>query len=497
MALTKVPLSMLSVGSVGTTVSSVAAMLALDGKAYKSVGTLAYYADTPGGAASYYADLNDTTSASDGGSVHVGADGTRWKMIKYALVGSKQFGARGDYVQDDTPFLNKWLAFLTAGAALRQTAGFWQGGMSKITGDGLSVNIADTMPMMYTDGAESTILKGDASALITFRAVGGSGQIILADWMGLRLDGVTATAGREGVCNEGLCFFTLKGWHFYNLDIAGRALNARAGSFTEGWVFEDCYFHTSCKTWLRYSRLLGNDSFRSTGLRNCKGNIGPTSQPILIDDGCVPYFAPMDVTLWNFNANCTFIMNMGGSQVPMVGNITIETQGSSANKITLSGGVGYVFLLGGVMGWNFDNDKLVKGKLISVREYWGAPGLGQQYIVDRTSGKKVSTTVGESFKAPAFMGVDSANQPSSAILTLQLLGPGVNWSGVYIVTPGATANILNATKLYDGLLVNTAGVGAPVVSQGNDYGVNIASANTPIGTRFSYTYQYTHGLIPQ
>ncbi|TMV45040.1 right-handed parallel beta-helix repeat-containing protein [Paenibacillus mesophilus] len=65
------------------------------------VWVVGYYADTPGsGGGAFLADLTDTTTADNGGTAIVAADGTRWKRIDTSPLAPEMFGARnGEYSQ--------------------------------------------------------------------------------------------------------------------------------------------------------------------------------------------------------------------------------------------------------------------------------------------------------------------------------------------------------------------------------------------------------------
>lgn len=485
--------------SVGKVVSSIAAIRALDTARFTQAFATGYYTAGDGGGGAYYFDSTDSTSPDNGGTV-LAVTGGRWKLVRGALVSPRNFGAKGDYAADDTDALNRWTAYLLGGnAATNQHTGYGAAGTYKVTGSGWVINIGDYMPPLITDGGEQFIIKGTIPVLVTFNAPNGSGQLPTCEWGGVKIDGVTNTGTNEGVRVTGACFFTLKGWHFYRLGIAARLYNLAAGSFTEGVVLEDAYFDTSVTTCLRYSRGAGNDSFRSSGLYNCKINLGATAGPaVIVDSGCVPYMAPMDVTLWNFNPNGTFIQN-NSSQMPVVGDITTETQGSDSNKLTLADPAGgYVFLHGTIIAWNYLSSKLVKGHMLQTREFFNAPDIAQMFMPDNSSGSIVSTGVGQTFSLPYTPGVNKPFQQNSATLTVCVTAPnGYYWQGVFLVMSGATDNIVNATSLVDGIVNNADLIGAMVVSQGNAYNVIISNANTPVGTRCSYSFQYLHGLIPQ
>ena len=96
-------------------VNNISAMLALDKTVYSNVQTLGYYTPGDGGAGLYLYDSLDTTSASDGVTIFVGADGARRKLIHNGSVDILQAGAKPDGVTDCTA--NFQAAVLAAEAA--------------------------------------------------------------------------------------------------------------------------------------------------------------------------------------------------------------------------------------------------------------------------------------------------------------------------------------------------------------------------------------------
>lgn len=489
--------------NVSRVLGSVAELRTVAKSRVRAVHLTGYYAPGDGGGGSYYLDSQDNASADNGGSVIVANDGARWKLAPGGMVGSRQFGAKGDGVADDTAALNKWLAYLTAGAALNQHSGYWQTGIYKVTGAGLLVTIADTMPNMVTDGAEQVVVKGDIPVLMTFTVSGGSGMLPTAEWGGVKCDGIAAN-GNVGVRVSGLCFTTFKGWHFYRLAEGVNLHNGAAGSFTEGIIFDEPYFDTSVLSWLHYSKGAGDGSFRNSGLRQFRGNLGAAAlQGVLIDNGCVPYMGWLDGTVWNFHANGVLVRN-NSSQVPLVGNVDTETQSSQANKLTLgdTAGTGYTFLHGSILGWNYASGNLKKGKLVTAREYFNTnDGLGQMFALDASAGEVTTTGVGQQILIPFDLG--GVNRPylqPSAILTISIISPdGYVAQGVYLLLTGATANIVNPVTLNQGILTQPGGqaYGAPALVQGTAYNVKASATGTPVGTKYTWSIKYLNGLIKQ
>lgn len=78
---------------VGRTVDSIAALKALSGGRNQRAFVLGYYQIGDGGGGEYYVDPTDTTTPDDLGTVIVGLDGSRWKLVNDANVSVLQFGA--------------------------------------------------------------------------------------------------------------------------------------------------------------------------------------------------------------------------------------------------------------------------------------------------------------------------------------------------------------------------------------------------------------------
>ena len=82
-------------------VNTIADLKALSAGQFSSVQVLGYYAAGDGGGGQYYYDSSDTTSADNGGSIIVDNDGGRWKLVNNGKVTLRQFGAKGDGVNND------------------------------------------------------------------------------------------------------------------------------------------------------------------------------------------------------------------------------------------------------------------------------------------------------------------------------------------------------------------------------------------------------------
>lgn len=76
------------------TVDTVAALRLLSGARNQRAFVLGYYAKGDGGGGEYFIDPADTVTADNGGSVIVGADGSRWHLVpRHGRIAPEQFGA--------------------------------------------------------------------------------------------------------------------------------------------------------------------------------------------------------------------------------------------------------------------------------------------------------------------------------------------------------------------------------------------------------------------
>lgn len=92
-------------------VDTVADLRNLVGTRNQRAQTLGYYAKGDAGGNFFYLDTADTTTADNGGTVIVGADGSRWKAFNKQVITTKQFGCKADGTTNDFAAISKWFTF--------------------------------------------------------------------------------------------------------------------------------------------------------------------------------------------------------------------------------------------------------------------------------------------------------------------------------------------------------------------------------------------------
>ena len=161
-----------------------------------------YYVAGDGGGGAYWLDVADVTSADNGGTIIVAADGGRWKLVFTSVVTVKQFGAKGDGVTDDTARLQAardWLATATfkpklsfpAGRYLYSISPNWAIDHAEIVADGI-------VYLRNTGTGHSVIIDGGAVSGGVFGLRMGWGNKFIVEGSAGSKDGVYGRSLLQG-----------------------------------------------------------------------------------------------------------------------------------------------------------------------------------------------------------------------------------------------------------------------------------------------------------
>lgn len=153
-----------------------------------------YWSAFDGGGGHYTLDSADVTSADNGGTVIVATDGGRWKLAYTGRVSVKQFGAKGDNIQDDQPFIQ---AALDAVKAVYLPAGNYKLGASiDFKANGYSILGENMNNTVFTSTGTHSLIRNPDSAtttrlfceVINVKLVATSiGANIVLDWTSMQL----------------------------------------------------------------------------------------------------------------------------------------------------------------------------------------------------------------------------------------------------------------------------------------------------------------------
>lgn len=251
----------------GQVVGSIAELrLLLSGSASKHAFVLGYYQAGDGGGGAYRLDAADTTTADNGGTVIVAADGGRWKLVNNGSVTLRQFGAKGDGTTDDTAAIQ---AALSNCRVIKATRGQY------IVTQKITVTL---------DNDDSLSLIGDGTGEVTIELnTGGDGLEInlLGNWW------LPGAGNKTGLTISDVSFSTTNAYAGVGIAINGVSVQGRP---SEG-------------IYLNRVRLRGKSSmsqFWSTG--------------ILLKDCCPVWINSPDIHMGNGNAVSTGIEIIGTAQ---------------------------------------------------------------------------------------------------------------------------------------------------------------------------------------
>ncbi len=386
---------------------------------------------------------------------------------------------------DDTAAWQAWLnvvegGFATGGTPPPGRGGYVPWGRYKITA-GLVTTGSYFMPNVLTDGAEYCVVDSWAlGAGIAVTLVGGTPGAFGNEWGPMTIDGGATGNGGTGFRSAGHGQYRLRGWNFTNLAVGVELYNSAGAPYTEQFRVSHCHFEGSVATALKYTNATGGtNSFRESGLDDlCTVNVDGTGNvPIYIGQGALPYFAPLDLTLWCGtlangiiqNANTTFDYG----NVSFAGKISVE---GAPGAVATGGKVffaGPILEMGQTSGW--PPTGITLGTMVRVKDltYMATGGIGYG-LLDGTFW--VHTIANSpSYELPAPAGAPQL----SALVCVRCDGPNWYFENVYLVTYTGYDNNARVTQLATTLAFDMNGWGnfTLAASAANDYGLVVSNAN--------------------
>lgn len=276
----------------GRVVDSIASLRALDSSKHKRAFVAGYYAPGDFGGGAYYCDSTDTTSADNGGTVIVGADGARWKLIYQGVLRVRQFGAKGDGATDDTAAIQATInAFNAKGGKIL----FDPGSYGIVSG----VTLPETIAATGFDGYQ---FEGVGQG-VTLKKLSGAGAILNISGARCRVSGLTFNANSVAAN----CIY----------------LNTKFDGQTT--LIEDCAF-LSCATG---GQGIYNNDGDSYLIRNC----------YFLNCGNWAFETRCNAVNSSFAAN--YVQGSGGVHLNNVATVQAEGVRITDNTILATGGSGY------------------------------------------------------------------------------------------------------------------------------------------------------------
>lgn len=213
-----------------------------------------YYAAYDGGGGAYRLDPSDGLSADNGGSIIVATDGGRWKLITSGTVSVKQFGAKGDGVNNDAPAVQLLIDALPAkGGAVFFPPGNYSIGSTialrnipmDVYGDGQasrlfgSVNPLIAYPSSVTDASGAVVTQdihhltvdatGDNVGIQLHQTWDGAGKVGPNIYANHLLNSSTTTTTAVGISMSGVWAAKIHGNYFHGRGAGGAPTDGKGG----------------------------------------------------------------------------------------------------------------------------------------------------------------------------------------------------------------------------------------------------------------------------
>lgn len=230
----------------GVVVSTIAELKALASGNHRQAFVLGYYAASDGGGGVYSADLSDTTSVDDGGSVIIANDGTRWKLLVRDGVSIRAFGATGVDSDMQDAAIDNFLSYIIR----TQVRGYVPAGRYRHSGrvDIDLVNAPGTGAIkLRGDGAYQSMLIASATTGTSFYihetgAVNPDGQRVHTYGLLQDIGFLSDTTGNTFVLGGDDLIDCAGNYEFRNVYVANvNSSAAPAGSLKLNYVFDSTF----------------------------------------------------------------------------------------------------------------------------------------------------------------------------------------------------------------------------------------------------------------
>ena len=187
-----------------------------------------YYTARDGGGGVYVLDPADTTSADNGGTTIVAADGGRWKLADTTVIRAAQFGVVFDGFTDNTVTFQRLLNYLSTNSARV----IFSPGIVVISG----VVTKDALKNCVFEGAGGGFLGGNLGTILNFTG-SGSNPLVLTNSVGLTFRNISFAYGSTTFSGS-LCDFScttpasLTNLNFYDCNFLQAAASDTYSAFS-------------------------------------------------------------------------------------------------------------------------------------------------------------------------------------------------------------------------------------------------------------------------
>jgi hypothetical protein len=248
------------------------------------------------------------------------------------IITVKDFGAVGNGIVDDTIAIN---AAIDASISNNLTLN-WNAGTYKVTDTIYPQGAPGGAPpatapyWVAMDGPNTVTISGASftSAKSIIEWDGGAGQAGHFDaWM---IEGFTIVGNSTyttGVAIIGGGSIRVKKCHLLTHLVGVEFSNDKPNYYTEQCLIQDSFFENDVFTHVKFTRGVGDQSFRGTGILNCFHNVDNNVVVMDIGTECLPYNSPIDTDI-SYNGDGTQPIIKTGSNLSFtptfVGNIRLE-----------------------------------------------------------------------------------------------------------------------------------------------------------------------------